>query len=42
MSAKSDAELVERFRAAIPAHKWALDKFGVTETPEEVVVTIDE
>lgn len=41
VSAKSDAELVERFKAAIPAHKRALDEFKAEETPKEVVVTID-
>ena len=42
VSAESDSELIERFKAAIPAHKQALEQFGATETPEEVVVTIEE
>ena len=40
VSAQTDDELVEKFKAAIPSYKRALEKYGVEDT-EEVVISID-
>ena len=41
VSAESDEELLKRFKAAIPSHRRALEKYEIKETPEVAVITVD-
>lgn len=42
VSAKSDEELIQRFKDAIPSYKRALKNYGVVEDDKISVISIDE